>query len=348
MMACGMDLQADANAKLLKINQERRANGYPPINAFVYGDDMTGVFWVMYQLEDGSRLMFPFTNDFPDPSMYHRLFKLKLIMPDPFTEAHKTTRFCEIWEFNEDEYINRYHRWLGDVDLLTEEVEGSSTGSDEVNMGGINLRRMERLIDNEASSPEDSPLAVRPLQRFTKEDFEPVIDNDSGTSEVPAIAGFEDRKPSALSPVIDNSRYAKIDGEIDEILCRPFMTEPKDTDSTEGSSSEESTADDDTEDTVEDTATNPAKNIAEYTVADTSVVTEDNATEEDCTEEESPKKKQKTSEDGEETNSEEEGSIDEEATIDREEDDDNDENDEGDNYDTSNGPILLSTGSWSY
>ncbi|CAB9530940.1 hypothetical protein SEMRO_3120_G344190.1 [Seminavis robusta] len=102
MMRCGMHLQAHANAKLLRINNERRADGYPAIRAYICEHDMTGVYWVMYRLPDGSRSPFPFCNDFPDSSMFERLFKLKLIMPDPFTEAHKTTRFCEIWEMDED------------------------------------------------------------------------------------------------------------------------------------------------------------------------------------------------------------------------------------------------------
>ncbi|CAB9531888.1 hypothetical protein (Partial), partial [Seminavis robusta] len=167
----------DANKKLHEINQERIRTGYPVLREFVFEYDMTGVWWIRYLVQEGKgRSMLPYQNHNIDICIYDRLFKLKLILPDPFSEAHKATRFCDIWGFDEDAYIQRYHRWLSDIDLLTEGVEeandveepttevaetatdDSSHDSDEVNMGGINLRMMERYIDNLEVAEEEGPV----------------------------------------------------------------------------------------------------------------------------------------------------------------------------------------------
>ncbi|CAB9530939.1 hypothetical protein SEMRO_3120_G344180.1 [Seminavis robusta] len=238
-------------------------------------------------------------------------------------------------------------------------------------MGGINLHRLERLIDNEESSEEALPVPIRPVASFAKEDCEPVIDNDSGSdtkvpTEVPA-EGSESSTSSLGSPVLDESRFAKIDGEIDEILGRPIkwgiMTQlPDKEESTEDTTTDNTTTDNTDEDSAEeeDTATEntTTDNTEEETVEEETVEeetveegtaeeatiqgdsTDENSTaKEDATnteDEESPKKKQKTSE------------SEDEANIHGDNDSDNDGNGEGNSYNETNGPILLSTGSWSY
>ncbi|CAB9513115.1 hypothetical protein SEMRO_572_G168860.1 [Seminavis robusta] len=311
MAAKGWDLRVEANSKLHRINKERRKNGYPAILAWVFEDDMSGVWPVRYLVEDGTRSMLPYCNDFPDTFIFERLFKLKLILPDPFTEAHKTTDFCAIWGYNEDEYINRYHRWLAEIDLLTEGVEEttevsselsseSSTGSDLVNMGGVNLRKLERLIDNGASSPDSSLLESSSPGSSSPGSSSGssggiVFDYDCSGSD-----GIEDGKPAAAgSPRLNVEKLAQLDDEICEILMRPckwgIMTQL------------------------------PAEDEDNTAAAKTDTANEESE------EEESPKKKQKTSDN-------------EEATIDGQESG----GDDSETDQVPSGVEILCTGSFSY
>ncbi|CAB9531138.1 hypothetical protein SEMRO_3271_G346090.1 [Seminavis robusta] len=267
--------------------------------------------------------MLPFCNDFPDTFIYDRLFKLKLILLNPFTEAHKTTQFCDIWGYNKDEYINRYHRWLGDIDLLTEGVEepveaetssDSSNGSDLVNAGGVNLRKLERLIDNGSSSPGSGQI---------------IFDYDCGGTEDGNVkpAAVESPILALGSPRLDVAKLAKLDEDIDEILLRPIrwgiMTQlPADEDAKQDPDASE-----------EPDAKPAAKEDSEVTQEETDSSNTQESNSEESEEEESPKKKQKTSED--------------EVTIDGDETEDNEAN----NDETDEAPYgveILCTGSFSY
>ncbi|CAB9528903.1 expressed unknown protein [Seminavis robusta] len=337
----GMDLKRDGNLKLHKINRERRANGYPAILGFVYEDDITGVWLVRYLVEDGSRSMLPYCNDFPDTFIYDRLFKFKLILPDPFSEPHKTSLFCRIWGYNEDEYINRYHRWLADIDLLTEGVEEpievsspSSSGSDLVNAGGVNLRKLERLIDNGPNSPGTGSSGIAsssPGSLGGSSSSGIIFDYDCG-----ATGDDGDRKQEAIgSPRLTLEKIAQLDDEIDEILQRPYkwgiMTQlPADedksppTEATNIAPTNEA-AETPSSDTSPTDSKPPAKEDSDVTQEETDSNTEESE------EEESPKKKQKTSED--------------EATIDGQQEDQDNETDQAE---TPYGVEILGTGSFSY
>ncbi|CAB9511380.1 unknown protein [Seminavis robusta] len=318
MLLHGMDLQGDANKKLHEINQERIRNGYPVLREFVF-------------------------------------------------ETHKATRFCDIWGFDEDAYIQRYHRWLSDIDLLTEGVEeandveepttevaetaidDSSHDSDEVNMGGINLRMMERYIDNLEVAEEEGPVDNDSGDSQEDTGEETSEDASEETSGIDSGLDTGVRSPSSLgSPVLDNEQ---VDAEIDTILKRRINwgimsqlpapeseeEESKNQEVAEQESEEENEEDDDEEDEDEDVDESPTKKqrLEEQSVEEQSV-------QEDV---------------DEEATFQEEATVDGEATV-GQESADGDSSEDGDNAedgDSSNnnnnetsGPILLATGSWSY
>ncbi|CAB9502988.1 hypothetical protein SEMRO_152_G069570.1 [Seminavis robusta] len=342
MVRMGMDLQSEANAKLFAINKERIRTGYTPLLDFVHDYDMTGVWPVrFFVLADGSRSPLPHVNGMPDLGIFERLIKMKLIMPDPFSEAVKTSRFCEIWKMDEDEYIMRYQRWLGDVDLYTEggEEESSEEEEDEVNMGGINLSRIERFVDN---------LPIVPGTSHQEDEQQPEVeetDADSGglteeTSEVSSDGISDGSNGEPPSP------SSSSDAEIDTILQRRvdwgIMSQVQPSDQEEATSNQE-------EATSEDETTEEPTQEEQDDV-------DDESEEEEF--DESPKKKQKTGEDTDEEDTDEED-TDEADTVqgddsdgDNNDGDDSDDEEDGDNSEESkllaSGIEILCTGSFSY
>ncbi|CAB9528898.1 hypothetical protein SEMRO_2348_G324310.1 [Seminavis robusta] len=346
MVAAGMDLRTEANKKLVEINKDRKLGGYPPIKEWIYGNDIHGILWVRYLLEDGSRSMLPYENDHPDMFIFEHLIMLKLLLPNPFEEAHKTTHFCEIWRYNEDAYIRRYHRWLGEIDLLTEKVEASSDDEDSVNMGGINLGKFERFLDkqddlsrvvpetlfragdvydtdgtNHTADDEDDLVGLEPEDVLLDEPVEEPAVAEEPAMEEPSDLGKcigPSQEPSEESSGTASAGTKKV--VIDEILKRPvdwvfsqFAAE-------------------------EVSQTTDSSPISQKTTSSTTATSDSSNSDED----ESPCKKQKTSRE-----EEDEATIDGNGEEDNGEEDNGDE-DNGEEESIPSGVEILATGSFSY
>ncbi|CAB9529995.1 unknown protein [Seminavis robusta] len=341
MMMKGWDWRGDANKKLLAINKKRKATGYQPLRAFIFPSDMTGAHYVRYLLPDGTRLMIPHENDFIDMFIFEHLLQFKLLFPDPWTEAAKTTEFCQIWEYDEDAYIMQYHRWLSDVDLETELVDGDSDREDETNMGGIALKGIENFID---SLPSDDDVDVSSVSKLD------LFDDSVASKETSVLTVATTGSPASGSGTSDC--------EIDSIHKRPFKwgimtqvdshpnktaeeedTKPPASAEKVNSKHEDEESNKKTEATDESTEED-SKSNPESTNEDSSNSGDTN--EDDSLE--SPAKKQKTNK-----------SDDEDSTVkgeDNSDDDsskkDNDDSSSSEQDDIPSGIEILSTGSFSY
>ncbi|CAB9498446.1 hypothetical protein SEMRO_38_G023770.1 [Seminavis robusta] len=157
-----LDVQGRSNLQVKRINLLRKAAGSSPLTVFIYGSDVYDIFWVKH---DGYPL--PDVNVMLDGATLDNLWKIKLMMPNPSNHKTLTDIFCEKFNWDVVTFTDRYDRFLGDVDLVHDELfsEDEDITDDELVASPCNLFEdgVVELENEDEDEEESTGSLVRPF-----------------------------------------------------------------------------------------------------------------------------------------------------------------------------------------